>query len=359
LQFAVFFSFLTAVITLSEAWFHQAIVPQSVRYHLEMEMALAILAGMVAYEAFKRSPRRVAMGGMVLLAVLLIAPLRISRHYARGALIRSVDITKTSEWKTADWLNRNWTGERVMLPGSSAYWLTAFSDTPQLGGGFAQGITDLVLTAATFGIETHTGGNWAEWSVLWLKALGMGAVGVSGPGSTEVYRDFVDPKLFEGVLEPLWRDGGDVLYRVGKPHLSLARVVPRGALVARTPVSAADVDPLREYVRALEDPSMPQAAFQWTSAHTAKIVADFGAQQVVSLQMAWHPGWHAREGGKDIPVLRDALGLVTIFPPHDGPSTIDLVYDGGLEMRAAKWICGLTALTLLAVAGRGILKKSW
>jgi hypothetical protein len=246
-----------------------------------------------------------------------------------------------------------------MLPGSSMFWLTAFSDTPEIGGGFAQGITDRELPVATYGLTAGAGEHWAEWSVLWLKALGVQAVGVSGPGSTEMYRDFVDPKKFEGVLEVLWRDGGDVLYRVGKAHTSLARVVPRIELVARTPINGADVDPLRGYVAALEDPGMPEARFQWMSAHSARIVTDLGAGQVVSLQMAFHPGWHARAGSKELRIARDALGSMTIDPEGNGPSTIDLFYDGGAEMRVAEWVCGITAVILLGLCCRGILKKSW
>jgi len=185
---------------------------------------------------------------------------------------------------------------------------------------------------------------------MWLKALGVQAVWVSGPGSTEVYKDFVDPKKFDGVLEVLWRDGGDVLYRVGKPHLSLARVVPRMDLVSRTPINGGDVDPLRGYVAALEDPAMPEPRMTWSSAHSARVVTDLAAGQVVSLQMAFHPGWHARVGGKELVIARDALGSMTIYPEGSGATTIDLVYDGGVEMRVAEWVCGITVLILLGWA---------
>jgi hypothetical protein len=350
LQFAVFFSFLTVLFTLSEAWFHAPIMPQAVRYHLEMEMALAVLASMGAYELLKGRPgtyRTVAIG---LLVILLALPVRSARHYARTSLMGAIDITQTSEWKTADWLNRNWSGERVMLAGSSAFWLTAFSDTPEMGGGFDQGITDPQLVSANYGITVHSGREWAEWSVLWLKALGVQAVGVSDARSNQALRSFVDPEIFEGVLEPLRRDDGDVLYRVENRRRSLARVVPRIELVSRTPVSAADVDPLRGYVEALEDPAMPEATLTWTSAHTARIETSLGAGQVVSWQMAWHPGWHARVGGKEVPIERDALGMMMIYPRTDGASVIDLQYDGGAEMRIAQWICGITALVLLGWA---------
>ncbi len=345
LQFAVFFAFLTVLITLSEAWFHRPIVPQAVRYHLEMEMALAMLAGIAGHEALKGRSGTCPTVAMGLLVLLLALPLRNTRHYAHGSMLWSIDVTKTSEWKTADWLNRNWPGKRVMLPGSSAYWLTAFSDTPELGGGFEQGRIDDVLGPAGSWIRSGTG----EGAVLWLKALGVQAVAVSGPGSTEAYRDFADPGKFEGVLEPLWRVGGDVLYRVGK-RASLARVVPRTELVGRTPMAESDVEPLRRYVAAIEDTSMPEAVVSWSNAHTARIVTALREGWVVSWQVAWHPGWHARVGGVEVPIEKDALGLMTIYPRVGGACVIDLNYDGGVEMRIAQWISGITALALLGWA---------
>ena len=103
---------------------------------------------------------------------------------------------------------------------------------------------------------------------------------------------------------------------------------------------------------------MPEARFEWTSAHSGRIVTEIREGEAISWQEAWHAGWHATAGGKEIPMARDALGLMTIYPPA-GRSTIDLLYDGGVEMRVAHWLSGITALILLALAGRGILKKSW
>jgi hypothetical protein len=368
LQFAIFFAFPMALITLAEAWFHVAIVPQPDRYHLEMEMAFAMVAGLAGWEVFHRLapaesrrqakslPHLVGVAGIVGLAILLVAPMKICRRYARTFLITQVRIQETSEWKTADWLNRHWSGERVMLRGSTQFWLTVFSNTPQLGGGFDQGITERVLPMASYGVIAGVGGNWAEWSVLWLKALGVQAVGVTGPGSTEVYRDFVDPKKFDGVLDVLWRDGGDVLYRVGRAHGSLARVVPRGSLVTRTPVHAGDVDPLRAYVAALEDPAMPEARFEWIGAHRGRIVTEMGEGQVISWQEAWHAGWHASVGGRSIPIGKDSLGLMTI-DPGTGRFVIDLDYDGGVEGRVARWVSGITSVGLVGWVVVGMRRR--
>lgn len=181
------------------------------------------------------------------------------------------------------------------MPGSSAFWLTAFSDTPQLWG-FDQSATDYLIRVAEFAIYDTDPAypNDAEASVLWLKALGVQAVGTSGPASAEFWKPFRNPKKFKGVLQPLWRfSSDDVFYLVSprvSPAASLARVVPRSALVSRTPVHGLDLDPLRPYVAALDDERMPRADFHWTSMHSATIDARLESSQLVSVQMAWHQG---------------------------------------------------------------------
>jgi hypothetical protein len=350
LQFAVLFAFLMTLVTLADAWWHIAIVPMAIRYHLEMEMVLAVLVAFFAHAMLRDRPRWIAAVSLAALLVALFVPIRMDRNYARNFLLRSVDIQSTIEWKTADWLNQHWTGQRVLVPGSSAYWLNVFSDTPELWG-FDQAVTDYTIRVAEFAIYNGdaSGHHDAEDSVLWLKALGVHAVGVSGPTSTEFWKPFRNPKKFEGVIEPLWRGGtDDVLYRVDSAPASLARVVPRSALVSRTPMHGLDVDPLRPYVAALDNLRMPRAEFRWTTAHSADISTNLESGQVLSVQMAWHKGWHAIANGRATPVRRDAIGLMVIDPEFSGPCKIEMVYDGGTEMRAARAVCLLTAL-LLAV----------
>jgi len=361
LQFAVLFAFLMMLVALADEWWGVAIVPMAARYHLEMEMALAILAAFGVHAMLRDRPRWMAALALAGLITALVQPTRLERRHARNYLLLPQDIHSTIEWKTAHWLNEHWTGGRVMVPGSSAFWLTAFSDTPELWG-FDQALTDYTLRGAVFAIYhgEPAGTHNAEDGVLWLKALGVQAVGVSGPSSTEFYKQFGNPKKFEGVLEPLWRGSSDdVIYRVGTRPESLARVIPRSALVARTPVTGLDVDPLRPYVAALDDIRMPRAEFRWTSMHSADITTNLEAGQILSVQMAWHKGWHALANGRPTPVLRDAIGLVYIDPAVSGPCKIEMRYDGGAEMRAARWISPIAALLLAAACVPAVLKRRW
>ncbi len=56
IQFAVFFAFLTALPPLAVTWANVAIIPQPERYHLEMELALALLAGLLLDAGLRRLP---------------------------------------------------------------------------------------------------------------------------------------------------------------------------------------------------------------------------------------------------------------------------------------------------------------
>ncbi len=362
LQFAIFFTFLLAALVFPFEWWQVSAVPQPMRYHLELEMAISLVTAFAAYDILKRFPRRTAMVAIALTIIALIQPVRMYRRYARNLLIRSVDITTTIEYRTAQWLNQNWTGGRVMMPGSTSIWLTAFTDTPELAGGPEQGVIDYMARVGIYGIYYGTdfiGARNGETSVVWLKALGVHAVGVSGPASSEVYKPFRNPKQFEGLLDPLWRDGDDVIYRVGAEDISLAHVVPRSSIVSRTPDNGIDVDPLRPYVSALDNPQLARAKFRWTSQHSANIAAEVQAGQAISIQEAWHRGWHATANGAAIPIERDAIGFMYIQPPFAGPVSIQLLFDGGTEAKVARWLSLLTVLLLAVASARAILKKSW
>jgi len=357
LQFAVLFAFLTSLVTLSASWFHVSIMPQPERYHLEMEVALALVVAFAGH-AMLKNRRRETIVVLAILGVALVLPIRKSRRYARD-LIRSIDITTTTEWRTAQWLKQNLPHERALLAGSNSFWLTAFSDVPELTGGFEQGMTDFEIREGVYQVYTGAGAGSreAEYSLLWLKALGVQAINMTGPASGEFYHPYANPTKFDGILEPLWREGDDAILRV--QQAPLARLIPRSALVSRAPLNGIDVDPLRPYVAALDNPASARASFDWTSGHSVHIKTDLQKDEVVSIQIAWHGGWHAVLNGSPAPVHRDAIGFMYIDPPTAGPAEIDLIYDGGSEMKIARWLSILTALVLVAASTHAILKKSW
>ena len=195
------------------------------------------------------------------------------------------------------------------------------------------GLDPLLKEAFCVARRQNAGNRDAEISLVWLKAFGVDAVAAGGPKSGEHYKPFVNPRKFAGLLPEVWRDGDDYIYRVPRRSDSLAHIVRPGDLVSRPPIHGLDVDQVRKFVAALEDPSLPAATMEWTTRHSARVRAQLKPDQLVSLQITYHPGWRAEVGGEQRPIRPDAIGLMAVEPRCEGPCTIELVYDGGAEMR--------------------------
>ncbi len=347
-RFSVLFLLPMATVTLLSHWKGIDLLPQARRYHLELEMAIALLAGcaVAALLGSLSSRARAATGGALLL--LCILPLTQYRHHARG-LIQPIDITKTIEYREARWLNQNISPGRVFAPGSVGFFLNVFTDVPQLGGGFDQGVINPLLPAAYYQILSgdNAGAAEGEVAVLWFKALGVDAAAVSGPGSDEYYKPFRNPSKFDGLLPVLWKDGGDVIYSVPRRSRSLAHVIGRDDLPRRTPGHGLDIEPVRSYVAALENPAYPMTAFTWRNHHSAVMEAPMDREQILSVQVSYHPGWSAVANGRPVRVFADKLGQLAVEPECSGPCRVELRYDGGLERRLT------VALSLLAM-GSGV-----
>ena len=150
-----------------------------------------------------------------------------------------------------------------------------------------------------------------------------------------VYREarFQDDHEYDA-WEALWTD--DAIYWVPGHSDTLAHVLARESLVRDRPTFGRDVTETRSYVQALTTP----ANFRWTSRHSAEIEAALRPEDVVSVQITYHRGWRALANGKSCRVSGDGLGLIVVEPECAGKCKVDLIYDGGPELRAATLISG-------------------
>lgn len=338
-RFALFLTVPMTAIVLASVWFDIAILPQPERYQLEAEMGLALLAVFSLRPLAARMGRREIAVALLGFFLFCFFQTRHYRHFARY-MDRPIDIHGTIEYQAAEWFDHNLKGQRVFAPGSVGFWLNTFNDTPQLSGGFDQGLTNSLLPALVYQVYTGAGSNGHEDEIgeLWLKAFGVRAVMVGGVHSREPYKPFHNPHKFEGRLKELWRDGDDVIYEVSRSR-SLAHVMKPEDLTPRTPAGGVDVDPLRPYVAALENSAYPAADFRWLASSRAAITGSLERDQILSVQVNYHPGWHARANGRACRVRSDRLGLLVIEPACAGPCTVELSYDGGTEMLVARILC--------------------
>ena len=344
-QFWTLFFVLCGSLPLTAEWLGIYILPQPERYHLEMEMAVCFLAAIALAEVWQAFGRR---GKLVTTAVVLLATahqVQQYRNYA-GTLVRQTDVTGTVEYQAARWLHENLPGQRVFLSGSLRFWLNAFADNPQFGGGADQAMMNPWLAVTSHGITATTGNG--EETVLWLKAYGVQAIAVGGPESREVYKDFHDPAKFEGVLPQLWQDGDDVIYGVPRRAKSPAHVIRYQDLMERAPAGFSDVAPLLPFVAALENPDLPLVEFDWLSPHEARIVAELRREHLIAIQVSYHPGWRAWVNGEPRRIFPDKLGLMTIETKCEGRCEVRLLYDGGAEMRLAGFAGVASVLGIVA-----------
>ena len=348
MQFVLFYAFLTGAIPLCAEWGHIALMPQPERYHLDMDQAF-VLAGVCAASSLVGKTDTLRRGCTAVAVALILlwgcySQVRRYRPFARD-WIQPIDVRQTSEYRIAKWFEGNMNGARVMAVDTASYWMNAFTGTPQIGGGFDQGVINWQNRVARYIIVSgeNAGAKDAEISVLWLQAFGVQAVAVTIPKTgLEGQPEFRNPNKFEGVLPVVWRDGDDRIYRVPQRSASLAHVVRRSDIVSRAPIHGVDVEPLAKYVAALEDERLPLAGMRWTTRHSAEITGQLERDQLISVQESYHPGWHAAVNGNARKISPDALGFMLIESNCNGSCVIELSYDGGFEMQMARWLSGLS-----------------
>jgi hypothetical protein len=340
-RFAILFLLLMATPPLGYLWFHNYPIPQPDRYHLEMEMPIAMLVGLLL--GWNRKWLIVPVAAALALLAWFQVP--YFRSYA-GIHVRPFDITKTVEYESARWLDANMPGRRVFATGSTQFWLNAFSDNPQLGGGFEQGRTNRQLPAVDFAIRGTK--NEVERSILLLKAYGVRAIIVGGEKSRDAYPGYRDPNKFAGHLPERWRDGDDVIYEVPARNDSLAHVIRAEDLMDSREI---DWDALGRYVRALDGAAYSQAEFHWVAPGHARIKAPLRAGELVSVQVSWDPGWSAHVNGRDCEIRGDGLGQLVIDPRATGMGEIDLTFTGGWQTGIARALM-ISVLAMMAILFR-------
>ena len=349
IRFAALFLYGAAVIPLLAYWFNLWVIPQPHRYHLEMDLAFWLFVGLAApFLATKISVPR----AVVFAAAALCIAAAIVQHRRAQEIEKPLAIASTAEYEISTWLGAHQPGVRVFAPGTIGFWMNAFSDTAMLNGGFDNGERNLILPHVIFQVYF---GEHVETALSWLKAFGVGAIVGGAPGSREVFHPYAHPDKFNGLAE-IWRDGPEVIYAVPRRRTSLAHAMLASDLPRETP-PAYDNKSLDHYLAALDDPSLPDASFTWNGAGRATITGTLRPEHVLSIQVTYDKGWHARANGEPRPVLQDKLGLMAVEPRCSGPCTVDLVYDGGLEQQSARWLSGAALLLGLIVIVKERFRK--
>jgi hypothetical protein len=353
LRFAVLFTLITAVVTLGKYWFDVSLLAQPTRFQLVMEMALVLALAFAIVPWVLRWKVATGVAAALLLAAS-VAQVNQHRWFARRTIVRA-DISQRSETRIAHWMEAHANGARVMTGGTTAFWLNVSTATQQLIGCCDQNV---LLTRASpiakweIGSDDAAGDRGAEISIAWLQSLGAHYVVVSGRNSTDVYKEFLHPHKFDGILREVWHNGDDVIFAVPPEVASLAHVIRLEESILVMPENGADIGRLARYNAALLDPAHPKASLVWTGTDRATIVGEVPRGYVLSIQVPYHFGWRAAVGGRSVRIGADAMGLMQLAPDCGGACTVELVFDGGLERRVLTWLtvlawmAGITALVM-------------
>jgi hypothetical protein len=338
LRFFGLFIFVTSSIPLLDSYLNLHFIPQPSRYTSEMELGLAMLAFILIAAIWNHLPRKIGIAFAAFLACIAAEHVGPFVTFTQEST-RAIDITQTFEYRVTRWIDQQMPGQRVMVPGSIAQWFNVLSYTPQLSGASFSTTPNWNQQDAMKTIITSFYPPETDIAILWLKAFGVQAATAVGRHTPEFWKGVSSTK-FDYALPVLWRQDDTTIYRVPQRSASLARVVP----------SAASGD-LRRYVAALDDASLPFADFRWQSFRRAIIDTTMSAGQAVSVQMCYHPGWHATANGRSAAIIRDGLGFPLIQPDCHGPCHIELAYNGGFEYI----LCRI--LSVLAVVG--VVTYAW
>ena len=355
LQFFGLFAFLTASIVMLAFFAEIYLLPQPHRYHVAMDMAICLLVVFGFREAARRLPREAGAALVGIFSALAAVQTGYAVHYARASIHSIPKIEQTAVYKVAAWANDHLQGKRIFVGGAYGFYFNDFTDTPQMTGGHDPMQPNFLMRSAPFQIYSGMGAGADEGNVavLWMKAFGTRAIYVPGAASEEFYKPFRNPAKFDGILPVLWHEGGDTIYGVPAQSESLAHVVPVGALVRTMPVNGIDLDQVKAYVNALEDTAIPNADWQWKNWHSGTLHATVQPGQAISLQVTYNPGWHAAWNGASQKIRADGLDLMVVETQCKGPCTLDLSYDGGVELRAC-FAASIAAMLLAA----GLLVRS-
>ena len=338
IELAFYWFVMPGAVALAAHWANIAILPQPERFHLGMEFGLVLLAAWLL--SFLIAPGKLRIAGIAVLAIAAIFQTVTVKRYTRR-LTGSIDIRQTYEYQTAQWLDANLHGQRVFAAGSLAFWMNAWTDQAQATGCCLPGMPNPMdwivswIVPTGFAAGTHD----AEISVLWMRAWGAQAVIVGGEKTRNAFHDWPHPMKFEDLLPKIWEQGDDRVYRIPSRTASLAHVITANEVVKRAPVNGLDVEPLRPFVHALEDPAYPLATWTWKDQHEARIEANLRPGDWISVQETMLPGWHASMAGRPLEIRGDGLGLMVLNPKTSGATRIDLVYDGGTESKLFRMAC--------------------
>jgi len=322
----------------------------SVRLIPELDLVWIFVFAEIFRELWRRPKLR--MAAVALVVIMLLPSIRYLRH-AWSPFPKAAPIDTVTEYKVTQWVHDHLPRERVLPVGAIRFWFDVWADNEQPDGGSLQGMLNQVLPTASWQILHAT---TAEMATLWLRALGTDAAVVLDKTAPGPYHDYEKPEQYLGVLPVLYdNDQGTRIYRVPRVYPGIARVVDNDQIHSIQPIIRGDnMDGLRKYVSAVEDPARPQATVAWNGPDETSIGATVRRGESILLQETWDPAWHAYENGMALPIRAEPLMDFMLIDAPEGSHQIQLRFETPLENRVGQVLFFVTAAVMIGLVVIGV-----
>jgi len=326
--------------------------PESRRYALEFEICLLlVIVELIRLVLNQRHFAARMVVRFALLALLLQQTPYVSRYIShRFEKWQPVEKEQTTEFRVANALqNLNPTG-RVFATGGTRFRINSWFPLQQVGGVFETGLKTRLPLIISYQVRSDLGlakGREAEESIMLLRAYAVEYIVVHGPNSEEFYRDYKNPRKFDGVLEKVWEEKDDAIYRlqpVRFAHLLQTAEIPN------LTIQYGHQKPWYPYVGALLDPARPALQFRWLNARQATITGALPKGMHVAFAIPWDPNFRAYiNGATAVPLRANATGLMVSDPLPSAADSLDLRFEPSAEEVVCAAISLLTAVACVAV----------
>src|SRR3989344_1009458 len=346
-------------------------VPQVLRLNTEVDLALAILVGVIVSNTFlylnsqKNSFKIPAqIFGLTIVAFLVGALIFLGGKYAKvlpefakplsESSVQSIE--NSAEYQTAKKLESLVRGDqRVFVPGNYAFWLNYFVPISQIRGALFQSSVHFWPEHAYYQI---TNGNDANISLAWLKIANIGKLVYTTSASAEPYKDYkVGEGKFNSTLSEIERENGDIYFDVPLKNDSLAKIVDYEAFSAiKKPENAIDEQPIFAYVEELEKQAERRLGFKKITNSHLRINGEIDDGEAVLVQQTYDSGWDVKDSGWD--VKRDSFDFILLIPKNAGDFEINLVYGKPLTVYLGYLLTLGTIIWVILRARKGKIFKS-
>jgi hypothetical protein len=311
----------------------------------ELDLAL-ILAAIEIIRGLWTMPRwRIPAAVAVLLAFV---PAWTYLQHVWSPFPKAKSLNTQYEYRLTKWVHEHLPGERVLPSGSNRYWYDAWFDNSQPDGGSMQGMLNQIYPVAGWQM-LH--GDRADVALLWLQALGAGAVIVPEKTSLEPFHDYEHPEKFRGAATVLYDDQqGTIVYAVERVHPGIGRIVSREAIQTIGKIrGGVDRETLANYVAVIENPEQPVTGVTWRGSDEVEIDAQVSASQSVLLQESYDPAWHAYENGKELAVRTEPVMSFMLLDVPAGRHAIQMRFEVPLENRVGQILFAISVLACIAL----------